>query len=146
MLIYSQAPAVGDCRSVVVPACEPDGDPSQGADIAALACFQMRIRDKLDFTVDFSQWLAKNGNPTITTATFAVASGSPSTPTISGQTFNATGKCLVVLTAAVDAKAGDAYYLDLTLDVGATVPVSPTDVAIPSRTLVRRIHVVVING
>jgi hypothetical protein len=30
---------------------------------------------------------------------------------------------VVLLAAAVDAKAGDAYYLDITVDVAATVPV-----------------------
>lgn len=146
MLIYNQQPGPADCRSVVVPACEPDGDPSQGADIAALACFQMRIRDKLDFTVDFSAWLAQNGNATLTSGTFAVSTDSPSTPTISGQAYAAGGKCVVVLTAPSGAKAGDAYWLDITAQISATTPVLPTDVAIPARTLVRRIHVVVING
>lgn len=146
MLVYSAAPGPVDCRAVVVPPCEADGDAAQSAPIEALALFQMRIRDKVDFQVDFSQWLQANGNPTLTGATFAVASDSPSTPTIAGQAFVAAGKCVVVLTAPEGAKAGDAYWLDVTAQVGATTPVAPTDVPIPARTLVRRIHVVVVNG
>lgn len=145
MMIY-QNTATPDCRSVVVPICENDTDASQGADIAALACFQMRIRDTIDFTVDWSQWLAKNGNAQLSAATFAVAVGSPSTPTISAQAYSPAGKCVVVLQAADGAKAGDAYYVDLTATVAATTPVGPGDVAIPARTLVRRIHVVAVNG
>jgi hypothetical protein len=146
MLIYHQAAGAPDCRIATVPPCENDTDASQSAPIAALACFQMKIRDTLDFTVDFTQWIAANGNPAITAATFAAASDSPSAPTISGQAFTPTGKAVVVLHAAQGAKAGDAYYLDITATLAATVPASPLDVAIPARTLVRRIHVVLANG
>lgn len=145
MLVYS-TPSPIDCRSVTVPACEPDGDASQSASIAALASFQMRKRDTVDFTVDFSEWLKQNGNASLSAATFAAAADSPKAPTISGQAYAPAGKCVVVLQASAGAMAGDAYYLDLTVTVAATVPVSPTDVAIPARTLVRRINVVVING
>lgn len=146
MLVYPTAPGPVDCRSVVVPACEQDGDASQTAPIAALALFQMRIRDTLDFQVDFSQWLAQNGNPVLTGATFAVAAGSPSAPTLVGQAFTPGGRCVVVLAAPIGAKAGDAYYLDITANIGATVALMPTDVAIPARTLVRRINVILVNG
>jgi hypothetical protein len=146
MLIYHQQPGQPDCRLATVPACENDGDAAQSAPIAALACFQMRIRDTLDFTVDFSQWLAANGTPVVTDAQFVAASDSPSAPSITGQAFTPTGKCVVVLHGAEGAKAGDAYYLDITASLAATVPASPLDVAIPARTLVRRIHVVVVNG
>lgn len=145
MLVYS-TPAPVDCRTVTVPACEPDGDASQSASIAALACFQMRKRDTVDFTVDFSDWLKANGNAQLSAATFAAATDSPSAPTLSGQAYAPAGKCVVVLQASNGAMAGDAYYIDLTVTVAATVPVTPSDVAIPARTLVRRIHVVVING
>lgn len=146
MLIYPTAQGPADCRTVVVPSCEPDGDAAQSAPIGALALFQMRIRDKVDFQVDFSQWLAANGNPVLTGATFAASADSPSAPTIEGQAFVPAGKCVVVLSAPVGAKAGDAYYLDITAQIGATTPVLPTDVAIPARSLVRRINVIVING
>lgn len=144
MLVYP-TPAPIDCRSVTVPACEPDGDASQSASIAALACFQMRKRDTIDFTVDWSDWLKQNGNAMLSAATFSVATDSPKTPTLT-QAFAPGGKCVVVLTAANDALAGDAYYIDLSVTVAATTAVGPNDVAIPARTLVRRIHVVVING
>lgn len=146
MLVYNTAPGPIDCRSVIVPACERDGDAGQSAPIEALALFQMRIRDKIDFVVDFSQWLAANGNPTLTGATFAAAAESPSAPSISAQAFVPAGKCVVVLTAPEGAKAGDAYWLDVTAEIAPTTPVQPTDVPIPARTLVRRIHVVVVNG
>jgi hypothetical protein len=146
MLIYQQQAGPPDCRLAVVPPCEFDTDPAQNAPILALACFQMRMRDTIDFRVDFSKWLAANGNPTITAATFAAAAESPSDPSISGQAFTPSGMCVVVLNAPDGSKPGDAYHLDITVTVGATIPVSPTDVAIPSRTLVRRIHVVVVNG
>jgi hypothetical protein len=149
MMIYHQAPGAPDCRVATVPACEQDIDASQSASIAALACFQMKIRDTVDFTVDFSVWLAANGGPLLTGATFAISSDSPSQPTITGQAFSPGGKSVAVLkagTSGVAAKAGDAYYLDVTAVFAATVPVLPADVAIPTRTLVRRIHVVVANG
>jgi len=120
MLIYHQAAGKPDCRIATVPPCEQDVDASQTAPVAALACFQMKIRDTLDFTVDFTQWIAANGNPG--------------------------GKCVVVLHAASGAKAGDAYYLDVTATLAATAPATTADVAIPARTLVRRIHVVLANG
>ncbi|KAH2282323.1 hypothetical protein KXW82_007478, partial [Aspergillus fumigatus] len=66
-----------DCRSVVVPACEPDVNAEQGADIPALACFQLRLRDTIDYKVDFSQWLQANGNAQLNAANFAAASNSP---------------------------------------------------------------------
>jgi hypothetical protein len=145
MLVYSTQ-AAPDCRSVVVPACEPDLKAEQGSDIPALACFQLRLRDQIDFKVDFSQWLLANGNAQLSSAQFAVATGSPGTPTIVGQAFSPAGKCAVVLAAANNAKAGDAYWLDLTATVAAVPAVGATDVAIPARTIVRRIHVVVANG
>jgi hypothetical protein len=146
MLIYHQPAGAPDCRLAIVPACENDGDASQSASIAALACFQMKIRDTLDFTVDFSTWIAANGSPVMSNAVFAISADSPSQPTLAGQAFTPGGKCVVVLHAAVGAKAGDAYYLDITATLAATVPASPADVVIPARTLVRRIHVVLANG
>lgn len=146
MLIYNQAPGAPDCRVAIVPPCENDADASQSAPISALACFQMKIRDTLDFTVDFSQWIAANGHPAVTNALFAAASGSPSAPSITGQAFTPGGKCVVVLHAAEGAKAGDAYYLDITVALAATAPATTAELAIPARTLVRRIHVVLANG
>ena len=145
MLVYSTQ-VQPDCRSVVVPACEPDVNAEQGADIPALACFQLRLRDTIDYKVDFSQWLQANGNAQLNAANFAAASNSPSTPSITGQSFSPAGKTVVVLKAADNAKVGDAYWLDVTATGAAVVAASAADVAIPARTIVRRIHVVVASG
>ncbi|WP_163103799.1 hypothetical protein, partial [Acinetobacter baumannii] len=68
------------------------------------------------------------------------------TPSITGQSFSPAGKTVVVLKAADNAKVGDAYWLDVTATVAAVVAASAADVAIPARTIVRRIHVVVASG
>lgn len=146
MLVLAQDSGTPDCRIAVVAPCELDGDPSQSAPIPALDTFQMKIRDTTDFRVDFSQWLAANGNPILTAATFTVADDSPSTPEIIGQAFVPAGKCVIVIAAADGAKAGDAFWLDITVHVGVAAAVLPTDVAIPARVLTRRINVVLVNG
>jgi hypothetical protein len=51
-----------------------------------------------------------------------------------------------VLAAHEGATAGDAYWLDVTATVAAVQATTPQDVPLPARTLVRRIHVVVVNG
>jgi hypothetical protein len=144
MLVYETQKNV-DCRTVIVPACEADTIAEQGTPIPALACFQMRMRDTIDFAVDFSQWLAKNGGAVLSNAQFAVASDSPKTPVIVGQAFAPSGKCLIALSKHVSSPAvGDAYWLDITATVAAVTPVGGA--AIPARTLVSRIHVVLVNG
>lgn len=145
MLVYSTA-TPPDCRSVVVPSCEGDVSSAQDADITALALFQLRLRDEIDFKVDFSQWLQANGGAQISNATFAAAATSPSAPSIVSQAFSANGKCVVVLAAPNGAKAGDAYWIDVTVTVAAVAAATANDVAIPQRTLVRRINVVAVNG
>lgn len=136
-----------DSRSVTVPAFEPDVGATPGTPILALGLFELRLRDQIDFSVDFSAWLAANGsNAQLTNVTWSAASGSPKTPTIVGSTFSPLGKCVVVLTAGTNASIGDTYWLDITVTIGATTPVNPNDVAIPVRALVRRIHVIVVNG
>ncbi|WP_163277035.1 hypothetical protein, partial [Klebsiella aerogenes] len=74
----------------------------------------LRLRDTIDYKVDFSQWLQANGNAQLNAANFAAASNSPSTPSITGQSFSPAGKTVVVLKAADNAKVGDAYWLDVT--------------------------------
>ena len=143
MMVYSTAQAAV-CRTAEVPACETCV--ASGTDIPALATFNMKLRDKLDFAVDFTAWLVANGGASLTSATFAVSGDSPKTPTISGQAFGAAGKAVVVITPANGAVVGDAYYLDVTAQVAATVAATANDVAIPARTLVRRINVVVAAG
>lgn len=144
MLIHSTASQV-PCRTVVVPSCERDFDTSQGSVVEALALFQIRIRDTIDFTVDFSEWLRANGNAQLSAATFAVAAQSPQQPEIVEQVFSPLGKCVVVLAVGDGAVVGNAYHIDVTVTVAA-VAATPGEVAIPARTLVRRIHVVVVNG
>jgi len=145
MLIHSQA-FVPDCRVAVVPACESDVDTSTAQQISALGLFQMRLRDSIDFQVDFTQWLGANGNPVLSTAVFAVASGSPKAPTIVAQAFNPAGVAAVVLAVPDGGAVGDTYYLDITVHVAASVPALPSAVAVPARILVRRIHVIVVAG
>jgi hypothetical protein len=146
MLVYQATPGPVNCRSVSVPACERDYDAGKSSSIEALALFQLKLRDTIDFTVDFTDWLVANGAATLTGATFSVAADSPQTPTIAGQTFNAGGKSIVVLSPAANANVGDAYYLDIIAQVAATIVSLPTDIAIPARTLVRRINVIVVHG
>lgn len=145
MLVYPTGTALIPCRTAVVSACDAlyDVPPTT---IDALATFQIKLRDKLDFTVDFTDWLQANGNGALTSAVFTVAAGSPKTPTIVGQTFSTT-KALIVINPAVGDVAGDAYYLDITAQIAAVAPaVGSADLAIPARQMVRRINVVVING
>lgn len=146
MLIYNTAQTPVPCRTAIVSACEPALDPAPDADIPALDCFYMRIRDALDFTVDFGPWLQANGNAQLSAAEFSVASDSPATPILGATVFNPAGKCIVLVTPAVAAVVGDAYWIDIEVTVAAVVALAPTDVAIPARTLVRRIHVVIAKG
>lgn len=145
MMLLSSA-TLPQCRIAKVKACEGDEDAANSNDIQAVGLFQMRVRDELDFRVDFTEWVAANGNPPMSGAVFTVASGSPQSPTISGQAFSPDGMSVVVLKAAVGAEPGHAYYLDVTANFGPTVPIAPGALVIPARKMVRRIHVVVIAG
>ena len=131
-----------------MPACEPDLNPSPTAPIPALACFQLRLRDSMDFTVDFTNWLAQNGNSStlITGVVWATATGSPKTPTIVSQAFSPQGKCSVILAAPAGTVAGAAFWLDVTITIGPTAVVDTGDVQLPARTITRRINVVTVNG
>lgn len=133
------------CRTYSVPPCDLDASVAANATVEALHLFQLRLRDTLDFTVDFGAWLRQN-SATISDAVFTVASGSPKTPLIQGQGF-AAGKCVVTLKAATSPAAvvSDAYWLDLTVTFAA-VTATDTTPAIPARTIVRRLHFVVANG
>ena len=135
-----------DCRKYEVPTCEADVNVAPNATVPAIATFTIKQRDTIDFTVDWSSWLGANGNPVLTNATWTVATDSPKTPTISGQAFSAAGVCVAVLTPAAGATPGDAYWLDLTVTVGVTTATNAGDVAIPARTLVRRVYIIVTAG
>ncbi len=142
MLSYT-IPEVVQCRTAVVPVCDADVDPA--AALAAIATFQLRLRDQLDFSIDFTDWLERNGG-TLETANFTVAAGSPQSPVIIGQSFSPGGKCVVVLKANTGAAASHAYWMDLTVEIAAVVATEPNDAPIAIRKLVRRFNVVVVNG
>jgi hypothetical protein len=148
MLQYPFNMGLPDCRRLVVPSCEPDIDPTQSAPLMCLtaAPLQMKLRDTIDFTVDFTDWLAANGSPTLATATWAVAAASPKTPTILSSSHSPFGKTNIVITPGVNALAGDTYFLEVTVVTTATAPVLPTDLTIAARTLVRQMRVIVVNG
>lgn len=123
-------------------------DVRQGSQPPALGTFFIRQRDTLDYGIDFADWLSANndgGAATLTAAVWAVAATSPKTPVIVGHGFDTSGKTAVTITPAAGAVAGDAYWLEVTITVSA-VPASPGFPALPARTLVRKINVVVVNG
>lgn len=137
---------VGPCRTAAVPACETNVPADPAASVEAVGYFQLRLRDEIDYTLDFSAWIVANGSPQVTDAVWAVAASSPKTPVILDSAFSPQGKCVVVLKPGVGALIGDAYWLDCTVSLGPTTAVNPGDVALPARKIVRRIHVVVVNG
>ena len=144
MLLANVVP--GPCRTAQIAACEVDAPPSQNDPILAVGTFYLHLRDSLDFSVDLSKWLAANGGAQLTGAAWAVAADSPKTPVLTGVAFSPQGKSSVVVTPGAEAVAGDAYWLDVTLTIGATVSVNVGDVALPARTMVRRIHIVIVKG
>jgi hypothetical protein len=148
MLQFPLNLGVPDCRIIVVPACEIDIEPSQSTPIMCLTGqpLQIKLRDTIDFTVDFTQWLAANGSPLIASATWAVAATSPKTPTIVSQAFVPSGKTNVVISNPQGALPGDTYFLEITMTTSATAPVNPTDVPIGARILVRRVNVIAVSG
>lgn len=147
----ADSPAGQDnCRYVAMPICEAEHtDVSQGAPIPALGVFYMRQRDTLDFGVDFTNWLVANSNGasplTIASATWGASADSPKTPTIVGEGFDPAGRVAVIVAAPPGALAGDSYWLDLTMTTTA-LPASQGYPAMPGRTVVRRIKLVVVNG
>ena len=133
------------CRRAAVDACEATLDISQSAPIPAIALFQLRIRDTLDFGVDLSLWLAANGNGLISNAVWSVAALSPKTPILSGNSFLPSGLAVVAVAPGVGALPGDAYWLDVTFSVAA-VAATAVSIALPARTMVRRVNIIVVNG
>lgn len=133
-------------RIAVVPALDPDCSSDSTSTVPALTTFSIRQRDALDFTVDFSAWLSANSGGMLSAAVFALAVGSPGTPVIASQGFNPSGACVVVLRPAATAKPGDAYWLDITANIAAIAATVNNPVALPQRTLTRRINFVVVAG
>jgi hypothetical protein len=146
MYPYQMNDGQPDCRYVALPVCEPDVGAAPGSPINALALFEIRLRDSLDFTVDFSVWLGANGPAQLSAATWAAASGSPKVPTIIGQAFSPAGRVTAVISPGAGAAIGDTYWMDITATVAATTAVNPNDVALPARTLTRRVNIIVVNG
>lgn len=136
----------GPCRVAKVPVCESKQDAAQSAPVLAIGEFQISKRDTLDFSVDLSAWLVANGGAQLTDATWAKATDSPKAPTIGDSVFSPQGMATVIVSAADDAEAGDAYWLDVTFAIAATTAVNPGEVAIPAREMTRRIYIVVVNG
>ncbi|MFX8616539.1 hypothetical protein ABTM15_19740, partial [Acinetobacter baumannii] len=58
-------------------ACEAALDTKQGASIPALALFQVRARDSLDFGIDATDWLVMNGNAQLTNVVWSIGANSP---------------------------------------------------------------------
>lgn len=135
---YANMPVGRDCHD----------DVRLGATVPALGTFFIRQRDTLDFGIDFTDWLAANndgGAVTLTTAVWAVAATSPKTPIIVGSGFDPAGKTSVTITPAAAAVAGDAYWMEVIITVSA-VAASAGFPALPARTLVRKVNIVVVNG
>ncbi|MFX8653009.1 hypothetical protein ABTM19_20000, partial [Acinetobacter baumannii] len=81
----------------------------------------------------------------LTNVVWSIGANSPKSPVIGAGSFDPAGLMTVQVTPAPGALAGDAYYLDATITVGP-VAASAGQPALPARTLVRRIHLVVVNG
>ncbi len=147
MLTFGTLPNSGNGRTFTLPTTDVALS-SSTTTVPPVATFQMRARDVLDFSVDATAWLAANGSGAVLTAAqWAVAAGSPKTPTISGQGFDQTGLTSAVIAAANTAAPGDVYSLDITLTVGPCPPANdPGGFTIPARTLVRRIQIMVVAG
>jgi hypothetical protein len=133
------------CRRVALSVCEPQSLAELAPKPEAIATFYIRQRDTLDFIVDLTDWLAANGPATLSSATWAVAADSPGTPVLEDDVASPYSTAVVVSPAA-NAKVGDAYWLDVTLNITATQVTNPGDLALPARKLVRRINIVVVAG
>ena len=144
-MTFQLGATLGRCRYAEVPACEPSIAPPGTSTFTALDVYQIKRRDILDFGVDFAPWMAGNGNPSLSGATWAVASGSPKTPIIESQSHTADGKTVAIIKPANDAVKGDTYYVEITATFAA-VPASEGQPSIAARTLVRRIHIIVVEG
>ena len=134
------------CRTITVPLCEIPPDTSQSAPVPAMTLFYLRLRDALDYTVDFGPWLAAYGAGKLASAVWTVATTSPKIPTIVNAGFDPTGLTAAVIAPGAGAIPGDAYWVDLTVTT-APIPLSGSNLlALPARTLVRRVNFVVVNG
>lgn len=134
-----------DCRTAVVPVCEPERSVDAQGTVSALGLFQHRLRDVLDYTVDFSAWIAANGGTQLDGVAWAVAADSPKTPVLSDDSFAPSGKAVVLVTPGAGATVGDTYYIEATATFAARAASADLP-ALPARTLVKRIHIIVVKG
>lgn len=148
MLTWNDGPQgnpLANARTYVLPTNEPLLPANQTA-VPAGATFQLRERDSLDFSMDLTAWLCANApGAVISQATWTVPSDSPATPTIVGQEFEPTGFCVVVISDNGSA-VGSVFWLDLAVTLSATPLPSAPNLAIPPRTLTRRLYVQVVAG
>jgi len=132
-------------RTFVVPLMEATCLPSITT-VPVCAQFQLRQRDSLDFSMDFSAWLAANGQPNLASAVWSIPATSPQTPILGVSGFSPAGHTAVVVTPALLAAVGDVYWLDVAATTTAVTIDCVPGVVVPSRGLTRRIAIVVVAG
>lgn len=143
MQFYAQQPAMPP-RRVKMPVQEPTNvATAPSASVPALAQFFKAARDTMDFGIDFTDWLIANGNTQATNIVYSEGDDSPQSPTIASQSFSKTGESAVLISGGA---IGDAYYIDCTVTVDEVQVREDNPAAIGTRTIVRRIHVVVVAG
>ena len=141
---FYATPVANQPRRVKMPVQEPTNvATAPSAAVPALAQFFKAARDTLDFGIDFSDWLIANGNTQATNIVYTEGDDSPQTPTIASQSFSPLGESAVLLSGGA---VGDAYYIDATLTVDQVQVREDNPAAIGTRTIVRRIHIVVVAG
>lgn len=133
-------------RRVQMPLYESEGvacRPKVSTLVDALATFIMRARDVMDFGIDFSDWLKSNADSVIKTAVWSEASGSPQSPTL-GSSVLFPGTETVVMVGP--GTANDVYWLDCTVTIATSQQRENQALAIPERTIVRRVAIKVLAG
>ena len=146
MYSYGQVAAPVNCRTVIVPGCEITLNPSD-LSIPAEALFQIRLRDIMDFSVDFSAWLTSTHGALLASVVWTIAALSPKIPIISSTVFDSSGPAVAIIAPGLLAAVGDAYYIDVT---GVTLPTlisaGSATLTIPARTITRRVNILVVAG
>ena len=133
-------------RTFALPLIDQLASPTSSV-IPPVVIFQIRERDVLDFSIDATQWLAANGNGVLAAGSaWAVAVGSPMTPTIVGQQFDPSGLVTAVIAPMMGANVGDVYWLDVTLAVAPAQLTMFPNVQVPARKLTRRVYIQVVAG
>ena len=148
MLVFTDPLQAGGCRTYPVDVCDPVLSTSTSTvPIDQAATFQIRQRDALDFTIDFTALLTAMGvSVTLTACSFTVPAASPKTPASITGGFDASGTAVFVLTPALGATVGDLYYVDVTATTSTSVLPNTPSVTIPARTITRRMQFQVVAG